>query len=104
MKNIKLFYITCANRSEAKKISHKLVIQKLAACVNLIGKINSIYFWKKKLQSDNEFLIVGKTTTNKMKKLISTVKNIHSYDVPCIVFFDIKKGNPEYLRWVKSSI
>jgi periplasmic divalent cation tolerance protein len=95
-----LVYITCKNQSEAKKIGNYLISEKLAACVNIIPKVNSIYIWKGKKAADQESEILAKTRLTKVKKLIQKVKKIHSYQVPAILVFDIKDGNKQYFSWM----
>lgn len=96
-----LVYITCKNQDEARKIGSLLIDKKLAACVNIIPKINSIYIWKGKKTMDQESVIFAKTKQTKIKKLIKRVKEIHSYTIPAILVFDIKEGNKNYFRWME---
>ena len=93
--------VTCANRKEAKAIGNEIVKLKLAACANIIGQINSLFFWNKKLQSEKECLVVFKTRISRFPKLSTQVKKMHSYSVPEIIALPIISGNREYLNWVK---
>jgi len=93
-------YITTKNVAEARKISKMLVKKKLVACANIFPRIESIYEWKGKMQDHGESLIIGKTKKTLIKKIVSEVKKIHSYDVPCITALDIDGGNPDFLNWV----
>ena len=104
MKNIKFFYIIASNKKEAKKIAKKLLNKKLIACANVISKVNSYFVWKNKVQNSKEIIICGKTTLKNQEKVVHTVKKIHSYSVPCIIFFDIKSGNKDFLKWIKRSV
>ena len=104
MKNIKFFYITVPNKKEAEKIAKKLLNKKLIACANVISNVNSYFVWKNKIQSSKEIIICGKTTSKNQKKIIKVVKSVHSYSVPCIIFFDIKKGNKDFLKWIEQSV
>ena len=104
MKNIKFFYITVSNKKESEQIARKLLDKKLIACANIINNVNSYFVWKNKTQSSKEIIICGKTTSKNQKKIISTVKKIHSYSVPCVIFFDIKHGNRDFLKWIKQSV
>jgi len=97
-------YITAKNFEEARKIGKHLVKERLVACVNIIPKINSFYFWEKKMQDNNEAAIIAKTRKGKENNIIKEVKKIHSYDVPCILFIPIAGGNKEYLDWVKKEV
>ena len=104
MKNIKFFYITAPNKKEAGRIAKKLLDKRLIACANVISKVNSYFVWKNKIQNSKEIIICGKTTLKNQKKIIKVVKSIHSYSVPCIIFFDIKNGNKDFLKWIEQSV
>ena len=104
MKNIKFFYITATNRKEAEQIAKKLLDKKLIACENVISNVNSYFVWKNKVQNSKEIIICGKTTSKNQTKIIKAVKSIHSYSVPCIIFFDIKNGNKDFLKWIEQSV
>ena len=104
MKNIKFFYITAPNKKEAERIAKKLLDKKLIACANVISNVNSYFVWKNKVQNSKEIIICGKTTSKIQTKIIKAVKSIHSYSVPCIIFFDIKNGNKDFLKWIEQSV
>ena len=104
MKNIKFFYITASNKKEAEGMANKLLNKKLIACANVISNVNSYFVWKNKVQNSKEIIICGKTTSKNQTKIIKAVKSIHSYAVPCIIFFDIKNGNKDFLKWIKQSV
>ena len=104
MKNIKFFYITAPNKKEAEQIAKKLLDKKLIACANVINNVNSYFVWKNKVQNSKEIIICGKTTSKNQTKIIKAVKSIHSYAVPCIIFFDIKNGNKDFLKWIEQSV
>ena len=97
------FYITCANIKEAKKISSVLARKKLIACANIFNNIQSVFLWKNKVNYSKEVIIIGKTSKKLQTKIISEVKKIHSYDMPCIVFSKISSGNKEFLKWISNS-
>ena len=98
------FYITAKNKSEAKKIATILVKKKLVACANIFNNIQSFFLWKNKVNNSNEVVIMGKTLKKNQLKVISEVKKMHSYDIPCIVFSKITSGNKEFLKWINKSI
>ena len=98
------FYITAKNKSEAKKIATILVKKKLVACANIFNNIQSFFLWKNKVNNSNETVIMGKTLQKNQPKVISEVKKIHSYDIPCIVFYKISSGNKEFLNWINKSV
>ena len=97
-----LVYITTKDDDEARKIGKALVEEKLVACVN-IHPTNSIYWWKGKIQEENEVAVLAKTKASLVDKIISRVKELHSYEVPCVISFPIEKGNPDYLQWIEES-
>ena len=95
-------YITTEDENEARRIGRTLVEEKLAACVN-IHPIQSIYRWEGKIQEEGEIALLVKTTAELVDQVISRVKELHSYEVPCIVSLPIEKGYPDYLRWIEES-
>lgn len=100
-KEILIAYLTCANLEEAHKIGRRLVEKRLAACVNIIPKVFSYYWWKGELVTDEEVGLIAKTQASLKKKIIEEVKKVHSYEVPAILFLPIIDGNPDFLGWVK---
>jgi periplasmic divalent cation tolerance protein len=99
---INLIYITAKDLKEAKKIGKELVKERLAACVNILDKINSLYWWEGKIQEDSEALIIAKTKEALVPLLIEKVKALHSYACPCVVALPIQNGNKEFIDWVVS--
>jgi len=100
MAKYKLCLVTIDNEELAKKIARRLVDEKLAACVNIIKKIKSIYRWKDKIEESDEILLLIKTKTILVKDIIFLVKSMHNYSVPEIIFLDISEGLDEYLDWL----
>ncbi|WP_372518955.1 divalent-cation tolerance protein CutA [Candidatus Ruminimicrobiellum ovillum] len=99
MKYISIF-VTVPNVNVANKITEFLVEKKLVACVNIIPKIKSVYWWENKVCKSNEHLLVAKTIKSNFNKIVKEVKKIHPYEVPEIVCVDIK-ANKDYLMWIK---
>jgi len=95
-------YITAGSIEEAKNIGKKLVEENLAACVNLLGNMISIYKWEEKLEEGQEVVMIVKTRKILMPKLIELVKTHHSYECPCVLELPIQGGNPEFLSWIKT--
>jgi periplasmic divalent cation tolerance protein len=96
-------YITAADRAEAARMGDSLLQARLAACVNILGPIESRYWWKGKLESASEVAMIAKTTATRLPKLIAHVKSVHSYEVPCVVALPIADGNPDFLRWIRAA-
>jgi len=96
-----LIYITTKDKQEARKIGKVLVEERLAACVNIIDGMNSMYWWEGKVQDDNEAVLIAKTRESLVQELIKKVKSLHSYSCPCIVSLPISDGNKEYLDWLE---
>jgi periplasmic divalent cation tolerance protein len=94
-------FITTSSYEEARKIADALVDLKKAACVNIVPKVNSLFRCKGKIEEAEESLMVVKTRAELFPDVVSTVKSIHSYDVPEIIALPIVEGNPDYLSWLK---
>jgi periplasmic divalent cation tolerance protein len=95
-----LLYITASNKKEAHKIGTILVKERLAACANIIDRIQSVYWWKGNLENGTESLLILKTKQVLAKKAISRIKALHSYDCPCITVLPVVGGNPAFLQWI----
>lgn len=93
-------YVTAPNIETASKIAETIVEKRLAACVNIIPKINSIYWWEGKIERDEEVLLIIKSRREIFEKLSMAIKEIHPYNVPEIIALPIIKGNKEYLEWI----
>lgn len=104
MNRYRVVLMTASSEKEARKIGMKLLKEKLAACVNVVPKISSSYWWKGEIESASESLLIIKTTAARTAKLIRQVKEVHSYSVPEVIALPILEGNPEYLRWISQSV
>ena len=93
-------YMTTEDKAEARHIGRHLVESGLAACVNILDHMNSMYVWQGEFQDDQEAVMIAKTTEEKVSELVTAVKALHSYEVPCIVAFPIADGNPDFLDWI----
>lgn len=96
----RLVLITCASIAEARTIAQRVVERKLAACANIVPRVESIYRWKGRVARAKETLLMIKTTAARLRKLESEVKRLHSYDVPEFVAIPFMGGSREYLAWI----
>ncbi|CAG9861156.1 unnamed protein product [Phyllotreta striolata] len=97
-------YVTVPNEEVAKTIAHGLVSNKLAACVNIIPKIMSVYEWEGKVNEDTELLMMIKTRTCKVNDLTEYVKANHPYTVCEVISLPIQNGNDQYLKWINDVV
>ncbi len=93
-------YVTAKDEAEAKNIARTVVEERLVACANLLGSIQSVYWWDGKVCEDGEVALILKTTGDRKAELIERIKTLHSYDVPCITCHPITDGNPDFLKWI----
>ena len=97
-------YMTAGSRDEASKIGQKLVTSKLAACVNILDNMHSIYLWEGKIQEDTEVVLIAKTTEDRVSDLIEKVRSMHSYECPCIVSLQVSGGHRPFLDWIAEEV
>ncbi len=102
--NTNIIYITTENKQEAQKIGKVLVEERLAACVNIIDGMESMFWWEGEAQSESETILIAKTTSETIDKLTSRVQEVHSYDCPCVVALPIQGGNPEFISWIGEEV
>ena len=96
--------ITVKDSEEAQKIAKSLLKRRQAACVNIIPEVNSHFWWKDKLDSARESLLIVKTKESLLPELIKSVKKIHSYSIPGIIALPIVGGSQDYLDWIDSEV
>ncbi|XXG40473.1 hypothetical protein AAC387_Pa01g1181 [Persea americana] len=96
-------YVTVPNKEAGKKLADSIVREKLAACVNIVPGIESIYFWNGEIQTDSEELLIIKTRESLLEALTEHVKSNHEYEVPEVIAMPITGGNLKYLEWIKNS-
>ncbi len=104
MTDIRILYIPCKTSSEARAIGTALVTEKLAACVNVIKNVDSIYKWEGKVEESNEAVLIAKTKSDLVEKLTERVKELHGYDCPCIISFPVDSVNQKYSEWLLQSL
>lgn len=95
---------TVSNADEARTIANALVEKQLAACVNIVGPIQSIYRWKGDIEEAQEFLLLIKTIADNVSRLREELTRLHSYEVPECIALGIESGLPAYLEWISESV
>ena len=100
MTQARVVLITAPNVESAGNIAKTLVEEKLAACVNIVPGIRSIYLWEGKICDDSEVLMIAKTTAERFPDLQKRVQGLHSYETPEIISLPIEEGSAKYLRWI----
>jgi periplasmic divalent cation tolerance protein len=104
MTDKRLVLSTVGSEAEARKIANALVERNLAACVNVIPQIESIYRWQGKVESSREWLLLIKTTAEKFGGLRDAIRELHSYDLPECIAVAVDDGSPDYLQWIAESV
>lgn len=95
--------ITVPNKKEALSLTRALLKEKLAACVNIIEKVDSWFWWQGRIDHSSEYLLIIKTRKALSARLIRRIRALHSYTVPEIIFLPITAGNKKYLEWINDS-
>ena len=102
--NFAIILTTVSAVEEGESIANILVEKHLAACVNIIPKINSVYRWEGQIQSESEVLLIIKTTKDLETKVYREVQNVHSYDIPELITLPITNGSEAYLDWMTNPV
>ncbi len=97
-----MVYMTAADEDEAGRIGRALVAERLAACVNVVPGMRSFYRWQGEVRDDREVVVIAKTRETLLDALVARVKELHSYDCPCVVALPIAAGNPDFLAWIEA--
>jgi periplasmic divalent cation tolerance protein len=100
MEEFIIIYTTLPHRRQARKIAKHLIKKKLVACANIF-KIDSIFSWKGEIEEVREYGMILKTVAKNYKKIEPIIKELHPYEVPCIVSWKVKEGWGEFLNWIK---
>ena len=96
--------ITASTGEEAQQIADKLLAQRKAACVNIIPKVHSLFWWKGKLDSAEETVLIVKSRASLIDEIVSLVKEVHSYEVPEVIALPLVGGNQDYLNWMSAEL
>jgi periplasmic divalent cation tolerance protein len=95
--------VTCGSSGEAERLANALLEERLVACVNIAGRIRSLYHWQGAVARESESLLLMKTCRERFDQLSRRVKELHSYEVPEVIAMPIMVGNPDYLEWITES-
>ncbi len=101
---LRIVLVTCPTRAVATRIASALVKGRLAACVNIVPSVESLFWWKGAVERARECLLIIKTTTTRFPQLTRTVVSFHPYGVPEVIAFPISAGYQPYLRWIHAAI
>ena len=104
MTNQKIVVTTTGSQDEARRIADALVERRLAACVNIIPAIESVYRWQGKIERAQECLLLIKTEGTAAQRVRQAVSELHSYDLPECIELTIDDGSPSYLKWITDSV
>lgn len=95
-----MIYVTTSSREEALRIGRAVVADRLAACANVLPGVTSVFRWQGEVQEEGETALILKTRSDLVERLTARVKELHSYDCPCVVALPIAGGNPDFLQWI----
>ena len=95
-----LIYVTASSREEAETIARSVVADRLAACANVLPGVTSFFWWEGEVQSEPEVSLILKSREDLVETLTAKIKQLHSYDCPCVVAVPITQGNPDFLEWI----
>lgn len=93
-------YITAKDREEAERIARGLLEDRLAACANILEGMRSLYWWEGRIEESRECLLLAKSVTAHQDAILAKVRELHGYRVPCVVFWPLSGGNPDFLDWI----
>jgi len=100
----KIVLTTAGSHDEARRLAHALVQRRQAACVNLVGPVESLYRWKEEVETAQEWLLLIKTTAAMFDGVQATIRELHSYELPECVQVPIEAGTEEYLNWIGENV
>lgn len=99
-----VIFVTCPNEKSAEKIAVDLLKKRLIACVNIIPKIKSFYWWREKIEKSSEYLMMMKTKEGFFARVKEEVLKTHPYKIPEIICLKIEKGFEKYLKWIEEVV
>src|SRR5271156_3803875 len=101
MTDVTMIYSTFPTQEAALSVARALLEQKLIACANVYDNVTSLYRWEGKIQQEPEAVLIAKTRKDRVAEVIKAIKNVHSYEVPCIIAYPVEQGFPPFIQWVK---
>ena len=104
MANARIVLTTIGSKELGEKLAQQLVERREAACVNIVGPIRSVYRWKERIESEEEYLLLIKTTAECVAQLQSALKSLHPYELPECVELAVNGGSEEYLAWMAAEV
>ena len=104
MTEARIMLTTTGSQDEARKIARALVDRKLAACVNIVPQVESVYRWQGKVENAAEWLLIIKTQATAFARVRDAIRELHSYELPECVLLEISDGSPEYLAWIIENV
>jgi periplasmic divalent cation tolerance protein len=104
MTDKRVVFTACGSAEEANRIARELVERRLAACVNIVPGVESVYRWKGEIESAAEWLLIIKTTAAAFESLSEAISELHSYDVPECVALTVEDGGADYLEWIATAV
>ncbi len=102
--DIRWIYMTAPSLEEAQRIGRALVEAGLAACVNALPGMRSIYVWQGKVEEAAEAVLIAKTTAERVEELFAAAKRLHPYECPCLLSFTVEQGFAPFLDWIRQSV
>lgn len=104
MVNARIVLTTAGSADEARKLADALVDRRLAACVNIVPQIESVYRWQGKVERAAEWLLIIKTQASASEGVRATIEALHSYEMPECIMLDVSDGDQEYLEWIAANV
>ena len=104
MTNKLIILTTTGSEDESRKIAEALVERRLAACVNIVSQVHSVYRWRGEVEQADEYLLLVKTVREREEQVRATIRELHSYEIPECIAIQIEGGSAEYLKWIEDSI
>lgn len=97
-----VIYMTAKDRDEALAVARALVAERLIACANVSAEVTSVYRWQGTVEEEREAVMIAKTRAELVDRVVQRVRDLHSYECPCVVSWMLSAGNPEYFQWLEA--